>query len=90
MYKYFCCCKKRINDYYINKTLLAKVEDECSLCLQPLKNYDCIKTENCNHVFHYECYKTYITEFKKNIKIENIKCPYCYSTQTNLNNFIIL
>ena len=90
MYKLFCCCKRKNKDFFINKSLLEETDDECSLCLQPLKNYDCIKTEKCNHIFHYECYKTYLIEFNKKNKMENIKCPYCLSDQLKLNNFIIL
>ena len=61
-------------------------DDECGICLDLLKGSPCIKTENCNHIFHHYCYKKYLKQTK--IKKE-LGCPFCNSNQDNLNNFVI-
>lgn len=60
-------------------------DDECGICLDLLKGSPCIKTEDCNHIFHKYCYKKYLKQTK--IKKE-LRCPFCNSKQENLNIFI--
>jgi hypothetical protein len=60
-------------------------DDECGICLELLKGSPCIKTENCNHIFHKYCYKKYLQQTK--IKKE-LGCPFCSSKQENLNTYV--
>jgi len=64
-------------------TLLS--DDECGICLDLLKSSPCIKTENCNHIFHKYCYKKYLQQMKNN---KELGCPLCCSNQENLNIYI--
>ena len=92
MCKYLCCFKKRksIHDYTIETTELSKNIEECGLCLSPLNTSKCIKTEFCNHLFHYKCYKEYVCYSYKNQKELNmIYCPLCMSNQYSLNICIV-
>ena len=60
-------------------------DDECGICLELLKASPCIKTENCNHIFHKYCYKKYLEQTR--IKKE-LCCPLCNSKQEKLNIYV--
>lgn len=48
-------------------------EEECSICLEMLKNE--IAHLSCNHFFHYRCIGEWINKNNKNNK--EILCPIC-------------
>jgi len=89
-FKYFCCCHvccpKRdifsVNPEEHKKQLL---NDECGICLEILNGSPCIKTKNCNHIFHKYCYQEYLKNIKNNILFG---CPLCNSSQEELNLYI--
>lgn len=60
-------------------------EDECGICLELLKASLCIKTENCNHIFHKYCYKKYL---EQTIIKKELCCPLCNSKQEKLNIYV--
>ena len=53
----------------LNKCVLDHdLEDDCSICLESMKAaQEAIKLD-CNHTYHSQCIKTYLTEY-------NHKCP---------------
>lgn len=73
--------------FLLGKTEYEKLlpDDECGICLELLKASPCIKTENCDHIFHKYCYRNYVkqTGIKK-----KLGCPFCNSNQDNLNSFV--
>ena len=83
-----CLCKKKktIDDFMIQSIELSMQTEECGLCLNRLNASKCIKTEYCNHIFHYACYKEYVSYSYKNQKeLNHIYCPLCMSKQFELN-----
>jgi len=51
---------------------LGEHEDNCSICLDPLKNTEVYKTK-CSHIFHTECIKKYVNSNK----FQDVNCPNC-------------
>ena len=51
---------------------LNESEDNCSICLDPLKQTEVYKTK-CTHIFHTECIKNYVNSNK----FQEVKCPNC-------------
>ena len=45
------------------------VNDDCSICLNSLKDDHAVKLNKCNHIFHKGCLDTWI--------ITNLNCPLC-------------
>lgn len=82
-----CCCKKEKKYFMLEKADYEKLEcdDECGICLDPLKYSPCIKTEKCNHVFHKYCYRKYVNTTRVR---KNLGCPFCDTNQDNLNIYI--
>ena len=79
---FFFTCKKKFNYFneVVDNALLDKPNEECSICLEPLKLSSCIVTNHCNHVFHKKCYISYI-ESDTVKKSKRIHCPYCNTFQ---------
>ena len=64
-----CNIKSTIN----NSTNLPKInEDYCVICLDTIEQPLAILTLPCGHIFHWECFKTYIS-----IHGEGSTCPVC-------------
>ena len=64
-------CNIRYSNYLTEMMPICEpCQDDCSICLEPLANKQCVKT-SCNHIFHRLCM----------YKIENmynfITCPLC-------------
>ena len=94
---FFCCCKKRNNNYFdnnktkkliINNNILLSIDifellsNDCAICLESLVSGQCIYANNCNHVFHYNCFINYLMHNKE--KKKKLFCPLCYEDQTIL------
>ncbi len=82
-----CNCKKDKKYFMLGKDEYLKLDsdDECGICLDPLKYSPCIKTEKCNHIFHTHCYKKYVKTTKVR---KHLGCPFCDTNQDNLNIYI--
>ena len=52
---------------------------ECSICLNEMKEDQCIFTLSCNHKLHYSCFLKY--SFQKNHIF--IDCPLCREMNIN-------
>ena len=64
-------CNIRYSNYLTGMMPICKpCHDDCSICLEPLADKQCVKT-SCNHIFHLKCM----------FKIENmhkfLTCPMC-------------
>jgi hypothetical protein len=51
------------------------MEDECSICLERMKK-NIITLDKCNHRFHKQCFKNYVTSIVDKNK-ESVDCPLC-------------
>lgn len=49
------------------------------------KKVSCLKTDKCNHIFHFYCYKKYL-QYNKNIETN---CPMYYTSQNYVNNILL-
>jgi hypothetical protein len=54
---------------------LGENEDNCSICLEPLKNTEVYKTK-CSHIYHTHCMIKYVNSNK----FQDVKCPNCRET----------
>ena len=71
--------------YTWNKTLITqkvnyKCDDECSICLQKLKNKHSIIIP-CNHRFHTTCIESHITSVQSSNRVP--LCPLCRGGNQN-------
>jgi len=55
---------------FINQT----TETECSICLEPYEPKEPLKVLRCEHTFHPECIRKWLTEV-------NVRCPICRCDQ---------
>lgn len=53
-----------------SKVLDKKIDDNCSICLDPYKEGDDVSILKCSHIFHKNCIQPYLKEY-------NHKCPLC-------------
>lgn len=89
----WCCDKFKTKQpeynqkYIVCNTLLENSVDECSICLVKLNAQPCLKTKDCNHYFHYDCYRDYVVYKQKN-GVKKIACPYCNKEQNHIEQFI--
>ena len=55
---------------------------ECNICFDEIKNINNKEVLLCNHVFHYECIKSWYLTLKNshvNNYTQRHECPYCRS-----------
>ena len=77
-----CDICKRIDQYivnkkidknlkeYLDKDILRKQLADCSICLETYKETDKLVQLNCNHIFHKDCIKTWVS-------LPSNNCPLC-------------
>lgn len=53
-----------------SKVLDKKIDDNCSICLDPYKEGDDVSILKCSHIFHKNCIQPYLKGY-------NHKCPLC-------------
>lgn len=53
-----------------SKILDKKIDDNCSICLEPYKEGDDVSILICSHIFHKNCIEPYFKEYSH-------KCPNC-------------
>lgn len=47
-----------------------KLDTDCCICMEELTKYDIVTELKCQHTFHADCIKTYLSQY-------NYKCPVC-------------
>jgi hypothetical protein len=55
-------------------------DEECPLCLDPLKNHTCIRTHCCEKIFHLDCY----------VRGSLDTCPMCRAPQPAILPVILI
>ena len=61
-----CCLKRKLKPETLKKNLL----DDCSICLEEMKEKNKVIILECNHIYHKDCIMEW---FQK----DNINCPLC-------------
>ncbi len=60
----------------------------CPICLEDIKEYKNTLTLNCNHIFHIDCYTSFMMFQAKEISLNgrniDIKCPMCRAIDENM------
>ena len=60
----------------------------CPICLEDIEGYKNTLTLNCNHIFHIDCYTSFMVYQAKEISLNgksiDIKCPMCRGTDENM------
>ena len=76
--KYCITCENKDFNKYIKTISTDNINEECSICYNELNTASHIANLSCNHLFHFDCVKTWF--------INNGKCPICRSNVFNCNN----
>jgi hypothetical protein len=81
-----CWCffrkKKRPSiEIVVTNDILEKANEECPICLEPLRSDLCMITKQCSHFFHYDCYIQYVDTCAKQENTE-VYCPLCRTVQS--------
>ena len=58
-------------------------DDDCAICVEPIKENDMCKILGCNHVYHVNCIKKWVVFKNKQT------CPMCNSFIQGMNEYII-
>ena len=63
------------------------LDDQCNICRENIKSYDCVYELSCSHFYHKDCWREFVYQyikdfFKQSTSIifqnnKQVKCPHC-------------
>ena len=69
-----CLLKKQIEEVIFNKIISRELGDVCTICMDNFVENILISKTPCEHIFHKNCFDTYLKGIKKKDKLV---CPNC-------------
>ena len=73
------------------------LDDQCNICRENIKSYDCVYELSCSHFYHKDCWREFVYQyvkdfFKQSTSIifqnnKKVKCPHC-RTEHLLTNIL--
>ena len=69
-----CLLKKQIEEAIFNKIISRELGDVCTICMDSFVENILISKTPCEHIFHKNCFDTYLKGIKKKDKLV---CPNC-------------
>jgi len=69
-----CLLKKQIEEVLFNKKIAQELGDVCTICMDNFTDNVLISKTPCEHIFHKNCFDTYLKGIKKKDKLV---CPNC-------------